>query len=98
LNTGQLAGRPIANRQGQLRGIAFSPDGQTLVTSNTDGPDQHWQLDAGAWAERTCEAARRNFSCSEWQRLMGESTAYRRTCPQWPLPADGATCGAARRR
>jgi WD40 repeat protein len=98
LTTGQLAGRPVANRQGQLRGIAFAADGQTLVTSSTDGPDQHWELDAGVWAERACETAHRNLTCSEWQRLMGESIPYRRTCPQWPLPADGASCGVGRLR
>lgn len=94
LATGQRAGRAIRNRQGQLRGIAFSADSRALVTTSTDGPDRHWQFDPDAWAEQACAVAHRNLTCGEWNRLMGASTGYRRTCPQWPLPPDAATCGA----
>lgn len=94
LNTGQLAGSPIENRVGQLRSLNFTSDGLTLVTSGTDPPDQRWELDADAWSERACEAARRNFSCGEWRRLMGPDTPWRRSCRQWAPPADAKDCGA----
>lgn len=94
LNTGQLAGSPIANRQGQLRKVNFTLDGLTLVTSGTDPSDQRWELDADAWANSACEAARRNLSCGEWRRLMGPAIPWRRSCPQWTPPTDARDCGA----
>ena len=92
LATGQRAGRTIRNRLGQLRGIAFSADSRTLMTTATDGREQLWQLDPEVWATQACTVAHRNLTCGEWRRLMGDASSYRRTCAQWPLPPDAAAC------
>lgn len=92
-DVGELAGRIVPNRQGQLRDLRFSADGQTLITASTDGPDRHWELDPAGWAAAACAAAHRNLRCDEWRRLVDAGRPWRPTCPQWPAPDDLADCG-----
>jgi WD40 repeat protein len=95
LAAGQPAGPTIATGQGQLRRIGFSADGKMLLTGGTDPPAMAaWVLDPQVWAARACEAARRNMSCAEWQRVMGPELPYRRTCEAWPWPDDAKACVA----
>ena len=93
LDIGQAAGPAITTGQGQLRRIAFSVDGKTLLTGGTDRPaTAAWTVDPDDWAERICAVTRRNLSCAEFQRVMGRQQPYHRTCPAWPWPDDIRMC------
>ena len=47
-----------------------------------------WDLDLDAWPALACQAAGRNLTADEWERLGPANEPYRRTCDRWPSGAD----------
>jgi WD40 repeat protein len=72
-----LVGEPIPGRgvAGPDGGIAFLRDGGMLHL---------WHHDPGSLLAQACARANRNLSRQEWERLVGPSRSYHRTCPNLP--------------
>jgi hypothetical protein len=50
--------------------IGFTPDGQTLISTNKDGVPIYWEGSQRAWEARACRVANRNLSQAEWQEYL----------------------------
>jgi len=72
-----LLGEPIPGRgvAGPGGGVAFLADGGTLRV---------WRHDSGSLLAQACARANRNLSRQEWERFVGSSRPYHRTCPELP--------------
>jgi WD40 repeat protein len=72
-----LLGEPIPGRgvAGPSGAIAFLRDGGALHL---------WRQDPGSLLAQTCARANRNLSRQEWERFVGPSRPYHRTCPHLP--------------
>ncbi len=60
----------------------FSHDGQSLLTVSDDRV-KLWPADPEWPFKQLCERSGRNLSLEEWRTLIGESEAWRATCPNW---------------
>ena len=77
--------------------VAWNPDDTRIVTAGQDGTAKVWdaQMDTEPFTfssagiddliEFACTRARRNMTHDEWQRYMGDTVPYRRTCPNLPV-------------
>jgi WD40 repeat protein len=72
-----LLGEPIPGRgvAGPGSGVAFLRDGGGLWV---------WRHDPGSLLAQVCARANRNLSRQEWERFVGPSRPYHRTCPDLP--------------
>jgi WD40 repeat protein len=59
-------------------GMAFAPNGHTLLTVTADLPAargtgqlQQWNLSESAWVQIACRSVGRNLTAMEWQRYVG---------------------------
>ena len=64
-------------------GLAFTPDGQTLLSGGGEGVVRQWDMDPASWRERACRVVGRNMTQSEWAEYM-PGVPYHKTCEQWP--------------
>jgi WD40 repeat protein/class 3 adenylate cyclase/energy-coupling factor transporter ATP-binding protein EcfA2 len=64
---------------------AFSADGKLLAVPGVETRAMLWDVDPAVWRRRACAIAGRNLSRVEWKLYLPAGTAYRATCPQWPL-------------
>jgi WD40 repeat protein len=80
-----LAG-PIAQEGFNQGSIAFSPDGQQLVSvsASTVLPDKRvvtlWDITIDLWREHACSIANRNLTLVEWQHFV-PGKDYSKVCP-----------------
>ncbi len=83
------SGAPLGYLNGQLGAIsslAFSPDGNTLVTSGQNNRLLFWKVSLQAWKQRACNVAGRNLTWQEWETYLSETRLdYRATCPSNPI-------------
>jgi WD40 repeat protein len=72
-----LLGEPVPGRgvAGPDGGIAFLSDGGTL---------RLWRHGSGSLVAQACARANRNLSRQEWERFVGSSRPYHRTCSELP--------------
>ena len=57
-------------------GMAFMPNGRTLLTVTEDASEavgqlQQWNLSEPAWVQRACSSTGRELTVMEWQRYVG---------------------------
>ncbi|MGW4824339.1 hypothetical protein ACWEP4_36745 [Streptomyces sp. NPDC004227] len=81
-------GKPAINSTGDVKAVAFSPDGKTLATGWIDlahpgnGSAQLWDVgyvvDTPAWL---CARVQRSLSRAEWAKYVPAGPTYRKTCP-----------------
>jgi WD40 repeat protein len=64
------------------RGVA-GPDSSVAILGE-GGTLQLWHYDAGSLLAQACARANRNLSHQEWERLVGPSRPYHRTCSDLP--------------
>jgi WD40 repeat protein len=76
-----------------VNGVAFSPDGARLVATGSAGMVRIYVLDADDLMAQACDSVTRNLTEAEWQTFLGRDVAYRRTCPDLPMPPAWLTYG-----
>jgi WD40 repeat protein/DNA-binding SARP family transcriptional activator len=78
---GAFPGFFLAGHTGSVTSLAFSSDGETLVSGGLDDKIIFWDL--GDPRRRACHRANRNLTPEEWEQFFGEEP-YRATCPDNP--------------
>jgi WD40 repeat protein len=76
-----------------VNSVAYSPDGTRLVAAGTDGIARIYVLDVEELVSLACSRITRNLTEAEWQTYLGQDVAYRRTCPDLPVPPAWLTYG-----
>ncbi|MGB3670608.1 MAG: hypothetical protein WA984_10880, partial [Phormidesmis sp.] len=76
------------NHNDTVRSVSFSPDGRTLATASADGTAQIRYVFTQDVLTQACARLTRNLTLREWQRYLGDSEPYRKTCPNLPYPDD----------
>lgn len=71
-------------QEGEVFGVAFSPDGKTVASHSDRDGLRFWNLDPQSMQDRLCQLANRNLTAAEWQQYVGDLDSYQRTCPQFP--------------
>jgi WD40 repeat protein len=66
-------------------GLAFSPDGQLLASTRTDGTIILWDISLESWLARAREIVKRNMTFEEWRTYMGDRP-YRKIFDDLPEP------------
>jgi WD40 repeat protein len=64
-----------------------------LAVTGTDGMARVYVLDTEELATLACSRITRNLTKGEWQSYRGRDVAYRRTCPDLPVPPPSLTYG-----
>jgi WD40 repeat protein len=76
-----------------VNSVAFSPDGTRLVTAGASSTVRVYLLDMEELMALSCSRVTRNLSEAEWEAYLGQDVAYRRTCPDLPIPPPWLTYG-----
>ncbi len=69
-----------------VNNVAFSPDGRRLAAAVADGMTYVYVLDMEELMALACSRITRNLTEAEWETYLGRDVAYRRTCPDLPVP------------
>jgi WD40 repeat protein/serine/threonine protein kinase len=70
-----------------VRGVAFSSDGQRILTIAHAYPVDYitvWNINAASWPALACSIANRNLTLDEWNRFIGNEP-YQKVCPNFPI-------------
>ncbi len=86
-------GEPLRGHTSYVWSVAFSPDGQTLASGSADNTIRLWDVSVDSWKARACRASGRNLTWEEWQRTMGNTTPYTKTCATLPVHASVIAAG-----
>ena len=82
--SGQAYGEPLSGHSDWVLRLAFSPDGQELISVGRDGQVILWDMHLAAWRALACRRANRNLTQAEWDRYVGPEIDYQPTCPNLP--------------
>ena len=80
----------VSSPDARVYDVAFSPDGQTLVTGRGDGTVRLWMLDIGKLMLKARSKLGRNLTPDEWAQNLPASELYHRTFPDLPVVGEGA--------
>jgi WD40 repeat protein len=72
----------LADHNGWVTAVAFSPDGETLATASWDHTARLTPTPS-TWPNELCRRAGRNLTSNEWTFYVGPEP-YRRLCPEFP--------------
>jgi len=72
---------------GWVRNVAFSPDGQWVLSGSNDGTARVWWWQPEDMIHLACERLTRNLTREEWAQYLGNEP-YRATCPNLPIPEE----------
>lgn len=68
-----------------MESVAFSPNGNLLVSGNEDGTLRRW-LAYPDFAAELCKKVTSNMSHSEWENWVSRDIDYIEACPGLPVP------------
>jgi len=77
----QRLGEAVADSGGFVTSLAFSPDGRWLGSGGYRDGAILWDLRPEVWQRQACAIANRSLDESEWKRLIGGDSPYRKSCP-----------------
>jgi WD40 repeat protein len=80
VSTGLMLGVPLSGHRDLVNSIAFTRDGQTLVSGGGDRVILEWDVDLMSWQQRACRIANRTLTPEEWGRYL-ETEPYETICP-----------------
>ena len=64
-----------------VHALAFSPDGQTLVSGSADRTVRLWKINSERLAEEICTLVSRPFTEEEWVRFVGTDIPFTEYVP-----------------
>lgn len=71
----------IREHESWVKSIAFSPDGNNLLSTSNDGNLIYiWPVKADRLADEVCEYVERQLSEAEWNSYIGADVPYRKVC------------------
>ena len=76
------------NHDSAVTAVSFSPDGRYIATASVDGTAEIRYVFTSDVFAQACARLTRNLTLREWQRYIGDSEPYDRTCPNLPFPED----------
>jgi WD40 repeat protein len=83
MDTRQPIGQMLSDHQQAVTSVAFSPDGQTLVSSSRNNTIILWDLRFESWRSLACDLVARNLTPEEWRQYLGKEPGPK-TCPDLP--------------
>ena len=85
LDDSQPLGPPLMSSQVRtIYALVFSLDGQRLFAGSSDASVVQYELQPRRWIEQLCTTVGRNLTPDERHVYLGDPTAGRQTCPNWP--------------
>lgn len=77
--TGRPVGKPLIGHEGLVINVAFTADGNYIVSQGQDG----WILWPGPnrWADELCHKLTANMTEAEWDEWVSPAIDYQPTCP-----------------
>jgi WD40 repeat protein len=91
---GAPIGIPLQGHAYGVMSVAFSPDGERIVSTSSDNSLRLWPI-LRPWAENLCTKLTRNMSRLEWQQWVSTDFDYTCQCPGLPVPPNDPKAGAA---
>ncbi len=76
------------NHDSDVIAVSFSPDGRYVATASDDGTAEIRYVFTQDVLTQACMRLTRNLTLREWQRYLGDTEPYRKTCPNLPYPDD----------
>jgi len=70
---------PLNGSPFSVTSLIYDPSGDYLYSGHSDGTILRWEVSSRLLIERACQAAERNMTVDEWQRLF-PGLPYRETC------------------
>jgi WD40 repeat protein len=80
----------MTDHQDSVNSVAFSPDGQKIVSGSTDGTLRFWPSPV-SWVDALCAKLTHNFSRQQWRDWVSPDIDYIRPCPSLPIPDEAPT-------
>ncbi|HTX95657.1 MAG TPA: WD40 repeat domain-containing protein [Mycobacterium sp.] len=72
-----------------MSGVAFSPDGQRIVSGSDDMTLREWpDPPQAAWPALTCSKLTTNMSHQHWRDWVPSDIDYIKVCPDLPTAPD----------
>jgi hypothetical protein len=77
-------GNPLVGHASSVHGLAFTADGNHIVSGGTDG----WILWPGPnrWRDELCYKVTTNMTRAEWNEWVSPTIEYRAPCPSLAVP------------
>jgi WD40 repeat protein len=86
-DTGQPLGHPLTGHTGPVSSVAFSPDGQRVVSGSDDTTVRLWPVYPDA-VSALCAKLTSNMSHQQWRDWVSPDIDYIQVCPELPIAPD----------
>ena len=86
--TGEPVGQPMTGHANEVSSLAFSPDGNRIVSGSWDETIRLWSAFPDTVAAM-CAKLPANTSRQQWRDWVSPDIEYIEVCPGLAIPADG---------